>query len=141
VDPPPHPTPVPDPARSEAERLAALAATGIPRGPLLVSFGRVTLPPGAPLAFAEAPGPVLLAVEAGTVGVDGSRGGPGPGSLRLPAGGATAIARGEARTLRALGDEPVVAFAATVAAAPAGAWSAQPPRPAPPVPAAPGGTP
>jgi hypothetical protein len=94
--------------------LAEAAGTGLPHDALIASFGRITLPPGRPLALAEAPGPVLLTVEAGTLGVDQLHADPTTGATTLVPGAATIVPVGEAITLQAVGTEPVVVFAATI---------------------------
>ena len=46
----------------------------VPAGPLRLEAGRLGLGPGAELAMGGAPGPVLLVVEAGTLGVTAEQG-------------------------------------------------------------------
>jgi hypothetical protein len=54
----------------EIEILGGGLTMHVPSGPAVLATGRVTLPPGARLAWAEAAGPVLLQVEAGTARLD-----------------------------------------------------------------------
>ncbi len=96
------------------ELLAEAAQTGLPHDVLIASFGRITLPPGRALALGEAPGPVLLTVEAGTLGIDQPHADPTTGATTLVPGAATIIPVGHAITLQAVSTEPVVVFAVTI---------------------------
>ena len=101
-------------------RLLTVARTELRQENLSVSFGRLTLPPGASLALARAQGPLLLRVEAGTLGIDALKGkesNPKDSetiALRLASGKATIVPQGALTTLYAAGDEPVTAFAITI---------------------------
>jgi SnoaL-like polyketide cyclase len=100
--------------------LAEAAQTGLPHDVLIASFGRITLPPGRALALGEAPGPVVLSIEAGTLGIDRPQADSVPVTTRLVSGEATIIPVGEVTTLHAIGAEPVVVFAVTIVPAHAG---------------------
>jgi hypothetical protein len=94
--------------------LAESTQTGLPHDRLIVSFGRITLPPGESLALAAAPGPVLLSIELGALGIDQRRADPTV-MTRLGSRQAMIIPSGAAMTLHAIGTEPVVIFAVTIA--------------------------
>jgi hypothetical protein len=100
--------------------LTEAAQTGLPHDALIASFGRITLPPGEPLALAAAPGPVVLSMESGALGIDQPHADPTTGATTLVPGAATIIPVGEANTLQAVGTEPVVVFVATIVPAHAG---------------------
>jgi hypothetical protein len=111
------------PARSTLPtrgRLAEVADPSLPHAPLLVTFGRITLPPGTPLALSASPGPVLLTVEAGTLGIDVWHAEPAAVKTKLASGEATIIPAGEASTFQVVGTEPVVLFTTTILPAFAG---------------------
>jgi quercetin dioxygenase-like cupin family protein len=79
---------------------------------MVVSLGRLTLPPDTALGLGSAKGQLLITVEAGTLAL---RTGSGEAVPRLVASGDGAIVpAGDAMTLRAAGNEPVVALAVTV---------------------------
>jgi hypothetical protein len=103
----------PSPPPSRWEMLAAAPRANLPRAALRVTFGRITLPPGRPLALGEAPGPLLLVVESGTLGLDGRQDDLSPMTATVEPGTATLVPRDEASTLWAVGAEPVVLFAVT----------------------------
>jgi hypothetical protein len=100
--------------------LAEAAQTGLPHDTLVASFGRITLPPGEPLALAATPGPVVLSIESGALGIDQPHADPTTGAMTLVSGAATIMPLGEATTLQAVGTEPVVVFVATIVPAHAG---------------------
>jgi hypothetical protein len=102
------------------ELLVEAARTGLPHDALIASFGRITLPPGRALALGEAPGPVVLSIEAGTLGIDRPQADSVPVTARLVPGEATIIPVGETTTLHAISTEPVVAFTITIVPAHAG---------------------
>ena len=93
--------------------LAEATSTGLPHTGLVVSFGRITLPPGSPLALSAAPGPVLLTVEAGTLEIDTRQVDP-PTATTFAPGDATLIPIDEIITLQAVGADPVVVFAVSI---------------------------
>ena len=96
------------------ELLAEAAQTGLLHDALVASFGRITLPPGRALALGEAPGPVVLSVESGTLAIDQSQPDPSTVMTRLALGQALINLRGVETTLHAVGTEPVVIFAVTI---------------------------
>ena len=100
--------------------LAEATSTGLPHAGLVVSFGRITLRPGSPLALGAAPGPVLLTVEAGTLEIDTRQADPTSMTTTFVPGEATIIPVDEIVTLQAIGTEPVVVFAVTIVPAHAG---------------------
>jgi SnoaL-like polyketide cyclase len=100
--------------------LAEAAQTGLPDDALSASFGRITLPPGEPLALGAAPGPMVLSMESGTLAIDQSQADPTTGATTLVPGAATIIPVGEVITLQPVGTEPVVVFVATIVPAHAG---------------------
>ncbi len=100
--------------------LAEATSTGLPHAGLVVSFGRITLPPGSPLALSAAPGPVLLTVEAGMLEIDTRQADPTTVTTTFEPGEATLIPVDEIITLQAVGTDPVVVFAVTIVPAHAG---------------------
>lgn len=94
--------------------LAETPQTELPLDALIVSFGCITLSAGSALALAEAPGPVLLTVEEGVLGIDQRQTGSIPVTTRLAPRTATIIPSGEAMTLHAIDTEPVVVFTVTI---------------------------
>jgi predicted ester cyclase len=79
---------------------------------MVVSLGRLTLPPGTALSLGSAKGQLLITVKAGTLAL---RTGTGEAVPHMVASGDGAIVlAGDAMTLRAAGNEPVVALAVTV---------------------------
>jgi hypothetical protein len=99
------------------ELLVDAADVDLPGDALVVSCGRVSLPPDALLALAAANGPLLLAVEAGTLRIEGddpAREADAPFATRLAAGEATVVPAGHATTLSTAGAEPVTAFVVSV---------------------------
>jgi hypothetical protein len=94
--------------------LAEATGTGLPHAALVVSCGRISLPPGSSLDLAESPGPVLLTVEAGTLEIDPRQADPTTVTTSLVPGEATIVPVGESITLRAVGAEPVIVFAVTI---------------------------
>jgi hypothetical protein len=101
------------------ELLDEAARTGLPHDALIASFGRITLPPSRALALGEAPGPVLLTVEAGSLGSDQHQADPAGPTTVVP-GAATIVPVGESVTLQAVGTEPVDVFVVTIVPAHAG---------------------
>jgi hypothetical protein len=104
--------------------LAGGLTTELPGGRVVLAVGRVTLPPGAHLTWAEAAGPVLLHVEAGAAILD-----PGAGTAwtqdargrlvtlgddPLAAGGGALVVAGNAVTLRAAADAPATLLVVTL---------------------------
>ena len=104
--------------------LAGGRTTELPEGPLAAAMGRVTLGPGAGLAF-PGTGPVLLVVEAGTVDVEADSGtawvrGGGTGKDRevaagtLGAGDGALLRLGTAATLRNGGEAAAAVLVLTI---------------------------
>lgn len=105
--------PPPPPALSPWTILAAAGRANMPPAAPSISFGRIILPPGRPLALGEAPGPLLLAVESGTLGLDARGDNLSPLTTVVEPGNATLVPRDEVSTLRAVGAEPVVIVVVT----------------------------
>jgi hypothetical protein len=82
--------PTSDTGGIDSVSLGNVHLTGYASGVAVLSLGRATLAPGARLSWAECAGPVLLAVEAGRVGLDAD-----PNLPWLPDG--TVLAAGSAR--------------------------------------------
>jgi predicted ester cyclase len=108
------------------EILADGFVDGLPPGPAAIAVGRATLAPETALALGSAAGPVLLAVEAGTLGLDTAdgtarvrRGADGAtddlASASLAAGDGALIGAGTTTTIRNPGPEPLVLVLVSVA--------------------------
>jgi hypothetical protein len=92
--------------------LAGTTRTELPVGPATLTLARLTLAPGEAVARV-APGPVLVAVEAGRFALadeDGSG-----TEVRLGAGEGGLISAGARATVRNPGAEPLVAMVLTIA--------------------------
>jgi predicted ester cyclase len=108
--------------RSQADPIAAVCplaaevAVPTPAGPVIVQVAHLTLQPGARLAFGPAPGPVLVAAEAGTLalGAVGSDAGGDDRPAALGAGDAVVLAAGGAHELVNQGAVPGDALAVAI---------------------------
>jgi hypothetical protein len=108
--------------------LAGGQAVAVAGGPVAVAAGRVVLPPGGRLAWAGPAGAVLLAVEAGTLGLAAAgapwvrRGAGGAeaagGAATLAAGDGALLDEGAGAELRNAGDGPLRLLVVTLLGGP-----------------------
>jgi hypothetical protein len=118
----------PWPPGVSAEAKAGGVVTEVPGGAVVAGIGRATLAPGTRLGAFAAPGPVLLAVEGGTLdfvategavwvsrGADGSNDAARTGALAV--GDGALLSSDDAVTLRNLGADPAVVLVLTIAPA------------------------